>query len=109
MVAFGGREIVVDSKDFKGGKLTAILGGSSIDLRNANLSEGENVLDIFTLFGGASLLVPQDWTIKVEVFSIFGGFGDKRNSSVKVMPHPNKVLIVKGFVMFGGGDIKYNK
>jgi hypothetical protein len=25
------------------------------------------------------------------------------------MPHPNKVLTVKGFVMFGGGDIKYNK
>lgn len=106
---FGGREIVVDSQNFKGGKLSAIFGGSSIDLRNANLSEGENVLDIFAMFGGTSIIVPQDWTIKVDVTSVLGGFSDQRNSTVKVIPHPNKVLIVKGFVMFGGGDIKYNK
>jgi predicted membrane protein len=106
---FGGREIVIDSQNFKGGKISAIMGGSSIDLRNANLSEGNNVLDILALFGGTSIIVPPDWTVKVEVVSILGGFSDKRSSPVKVIPHPNKVLTIKGFVMFGGGDIKYNK
>ncbi|MEQ8243646.1 DUF5668 domain-containing protein [Fulvivirga sp.] len=106
---FGGREIVVDSQNFRGGKLSAMFGGSSVDLRNANLSEGENVLDILAIFGGTSIIVPQDWTIKVDVTSVLGGFSDQRTSTVKVMSHPNKVLIIKGFVMFGGGDIKYNK
>ena len=105
----GGREIKVDSQNFKGGKISAMLGGSTIDLRGANLAEGENVLDVFAMFGGTSVIVPQDWTIKVDVFSLLGGFGDKRDSSVKVVPHPSKVLIIKGFVMFGGGDIKYIK
>ncbi len=103
---FGGKEIVVDSQNFKGGKITAIMGGSSIDLRNANLAEGENVLDIFALFGGTSIILPPDWIVKADVFSILGGFGDKRNNDIKIIPHPNKVLIIKGFVMFGGGDIK---
>ncbi|HNP17287.1 MAG TPA: DUF5668 domain-containing protein [Fulvivirga sp.] len=106
---FGGREIVVDSQNFKGGKISAVMGGSTIDLRNANLAEGNNVLDVLALFGGTSIIVPPDWTVKVEVFSILGGFSDKRNSTVKVVPHPNKVLTVKGFVMFGGGDIKHKK
>ena len=105
----GGREIIVDSQNFKGGKLSAVFGGSSIDLRQANLAEGNNVLDVFCMFGGTSIIVPQDWTVKVEVFSVLGGFSDKRDSSVKVVPHPNKVLTVKGFVMFGGGDVKFTK
>ncbi len=105
----GGREIIVDSQNFKGGKISAVLGGSSIDLRQANLAEGNSILDVFAMFGGTSIIVPQDWTVKVEVFSVLGGFSDKRDSSVKVVPHPNKVLTVKGFVMFGGGDIKYTK
>ena len=104
----GGREIIVDSQNFKGGKISAVLGGTSIDLRQANLAEGEVVVDVFAMFGGASVIVPHDWTIKNEVFSILGGFSDKRDSSVKVVPHPNKVLTVKGFVMFGGGDIKHS-
>lgn len=106
---FGGREVMVNAQEFKGGKITAMFGGSSIDLRNADLAMGTHKLDLFAMFGGASLLVPPDWTIQVEVFSLLGGFSDNRSSSLKVVPNPDKVLIITGFVMFGGGDIKFNK
>lgn len=106
---FGGREVIVSSQDFKGGKVTAMFGGSVIDLRNADLAIGTHKLDIFAMFGGTTLLVPPDWTIKVEVFSLLGGFSDHRSSSLKVVPNPDKVLIITGFVMFGGGDLKFNK
>ncbi|MEQ8924287.1 MAG: DUF5668 domain-containing protein [Fulvivirga sp.] len=105
----GGREVKVDSQNFRGGKISAVMGGSTIDLRNAGLAEGENTIDVFAMFGGTSIIVPQDWTIKNEVFSLLGGFSDNRDSSVKVVPHPSKVLVIKGFVMFGGGDIKFTK
>lgn len=105
----GGREIQVDSQSFRGGKVSALFGGSTIDMRGASLAEGNNLLDVFAMFGGTSIIVPQDWTVKVEVFSILGGFSDNRDQTVKVVPHPNKVLTIKGFVMFGGGDVKYTK
>lgn len=106
---FGGREIIVSSQEFQGGKITAMFGGSTIDLRNADLALGTHRLDVFAMFGGTSLLVPPDWTIKVEVFSLLGGFSDNRSSSLKVVPNTEKVLIITGFVMFGGGDLKFNK
>lgn len=106
---FGGREIIINSQGFKGGKITSMFGGSSIDLRSSDLAMGTNKLDVFAMFGGTSLIVPPDWTIKVEVFSLLGAFSDNRYSSLKVVPNPDKVLIITGFVMFGGGDLKLNK
>lgn len=106
---FGGREMTVNSQNFKGGKISAMFGGSDIDLRNADLAPGRNVLDIFAMFGGVTVTVPPDWTIHVEVFSLLGGFSDGRASVLKVVPNAEKVLVVTGFVMFGGGEIKLNK
>lgn len=106
---FGGRERTVDSTDFKGGKITAMFGGSEIDLRNAELAEGTNELDLFVMFGGTNIIVPPDWAIKVDVSSILGGFADKRTSALNVVPQPGKTLIIKGFVMFGGGEVKLTK
>lgn len=101
----GGRERTINTQSFRGGKVTAIFGGSQIDMRNAELADGENYLDVFIMFGGTSIVVPPDWNVNVEVFSVLGGFGDKRYSAVKVVPDPNKTLIIKGMVMFGGGDV----
>ena len=106
---FGGRERAVDSREFRGGKITALFGGSEIDLRNAELAEGTQELDVFVMFGGTEIIVPPNWAIQNEVFSLLGGFSDKRVSTLKVVPEPGKTLIIKGFVMFGGGEIKYAK
>ncbi|UII28457.1 cell wall-active antibiotics response protein [Fulvivirga maritima] len=86
-----------------------MFGGSTIDLRNANLHPGVNVLDLFAMFGGTSIIVPPDWTVHVEVSAVLGGFSDKRVSALKVVPDPEKTLIIKGFVMFGGGDVKLTR
>lgn len=106
---FGGREIIVSSQEFKGGKITSMFGGSTVDLRSSDLAVGTHKLDVFAMFGGTSLIVPPDWTVKVEVFALLGGFSDNRYSSLKVVPNPDKVLVITGFVMFGGGDLKLNK
>ncbi|MBL6446066.1 hypothetical protein JMN32_07095 [Fulvivirga sp. 29W222] len=106
---FGGRERTIDSQNFKGGRITAMFGGSQMDLRSADLANGNNVLDVFVIFGGTEIIVPPDWTVHVEVFSLLGAFSDKRSTALKVIPNPEKVLIIKGFVMFGGGDVKLQK
>ncbi len=106
VAVFGGGEKKVNSYNFKGGKVTSIFGGSEVDLRNAQLSEGKNVIDVLTIFGGSTFYVPDDWSIKADVSSIFGAFTDSRSQRLKVVPDPDKLLIIKGFTMFGGGEIK---
>lgn len=103
---FSGSEKKISIKNFKGGRITSIFGGSEINLLDSELSDETNVIDIFYLFGGSSIFVPTDWNVDNKVTSIFGGFADKRHVRTSLNPDPKKTLILKGFVMFGGGEIK---
>ncbi len=104
---FGGGQKVITSKNFKGGKITSIFGGSTIDLSQAQLAKGVNMIDFISLFGGSKLIVPRDWDIHLEVTPIFGGFADKRNIDPRIVQDPSRRLIVKGVAIFGGGEITY--
>jgi len=103
---FGGSERLITSKDFKGGRVTYIFGGSTINLTQSELSKGENIIDVFTMFGGGKFIVPRDWDVKVEVTSVFGGFSDKRLPDPHIVYDPGKQLVIKGFVIFGGGELQ---
>lgn len=106
-VIFGGREISVNSKNFSGGKVTAIFGGAEYDMRQVDISENGAVIDCVAIFGGCGFKVPPDWTIINEVNTVFGAFSDKRGTSVNVITDPSKKLIIRGFSAFGGVEVKY--
>jgi predicted membrane protein len=101
---FGGRDISIVNDNFTGGKITSIFGGSKINLLYSKPAPG-CVIEIETVFGGTKLIVPEDWNIKVEVSSIFGGFEDRRSPSVISRSDPNKTVVIKGSCIFGGGEI----
>lgn len=101
---FGGRNLSVVSESFKGGKITSIFGGSKINLLYAKPVPGCTI-DVANIFGGTKIIVPEDWNIKVEVVSIFGGFDDKRGISVISRTIPGKIVVIKGTCIFGGGEI----
>ena len=106
VAVFGGGQRTIFSNNFQGGRITSVFGGLELDLMNANLSEGQNVIDVFTVFGGSTLVVPADWQVKVEVFALFGGFNDKRGYAPDPLLYNRKELYIRGFVMFGGGEVK---
>lgn len=107
-VIFGGREVYIDSQNFVGGKTTSIFGGTEYDLRQAKLSQNGAVIDCLAIFGGTGVKIPPGWTVKNEVTAIFGGFTDKRGSSINHMvSDPSKLLVIRGFASFGGVEIKY--
>jgi predicted membrane protein len=106
MAIFGGAERVVTSKEFKGGKLTSIFGGTDLNLVNSDLAWGTNVLDVFVLFGGCDIRVPSDMNVTVKVTAIFGGFSDERKIINENDANDGKELIIKGLVLFGGGEVK---
>jgi len=103
---FSGGERQIISQNFKGGKITAIFGGIELDLTKAGLAPGVSELELACIFGGATLIVPDDWYVTIEVTPILGGFSDSR----KLMPgrtiDSTKHLVIKGAVIFGGGEIK---
>jgi len=104
---FGGGTKNFSSRNFTGGKLTAIFGGSDIHLENCSLAHGRNELDLFVMFGGYTIFVPQDWNVIIDLVPIFGGFSDRRIKDPNRVYEEDKVLIIKGMVLFGGGEIKF--
>jgi predicted membrane protein len=103
---FSGSEKTITSKNFRGGKITSIFGGSEINLTQAQLSPATNNLEITAIFGGSTLIVPPDWQIKVNVTAIFGGISDKRYKRQDIPTDETKILYIDGLVLFGGGEIK---
>ncbi len=103
---FSGGERQIVTENFKGGKITSIFGGSEIDLTQAKLAPGVSELEIACIFGGTTIIVPTDWNIKVEVVPVLGGFGDERKLNLGRAVDTSRQLIIKGAVVFGGGEIK---
>lgn len=101
----GGGAKIIQSKNFKGGDITAIFGGSEFNFKEAELSPEGCTIDVFTMFGGSKLIVPDNWVVKSDMFSIFGGFNDKRIISPEESEQ-TIVLHLKGAVIFGGIEIK---
>jgi predicted membrane protein len=103
---FSGGERQVVTNNFRGGKVTAVFGGSEIDLTKSQLAPGVNELEIACVFGGTTIIVPSDWNVKIDVVPILGGFGDSRKLVSGMSADMNKQLVIKGAVVFGGGEVK---
>lgn len=106
VVIFGGREMQIVSENFEGGNITTIFGGVEIDFSGSRLAPGNNVLDVFVMFGGAELRVPRNWNVVLKGMPIFGGFEDARKQVAVDELSPENLLIIKGLVLFGGLEVK---
>jgi predicted membrane protein len=97
----GGFERRITTPDFKGGEVTAVMGGCALDMRGSSI-QGEAVLNVFTVFGGITLKVPPDWTVVLHGTPIMGGFDEKTASP----PDNSKRLIVRGYAIMGGVEVR---
>lgn len=100
---FSGVKKKVLSKNFRGGDSVAFMGGTEIDLMQADFA-GKVVIDCFNMFGGTKLLVPPDWDVQSDIVAIFGGVEDKRPPATKT--DNSKVLFLDGTCIFGGVEIR---
>jgi predicted membrane protein len=101
---FGGAKKIIISKNFKGGDIVNIFGGTELDLSQADFN-GTAIIELTTIFGGSKLLVPSHWSVKSEAVTIFGGIEDKRRVQAGT-ENAEKTLVLRGTVIFGGIDIK---
>lgn len=103
---FSGGERQVVSQNFRGGKISSVFGGIELDLTKAKLAPGRNDIEIACVFGGATIIVPDTWYVTIEVTPVLGGFSDSRKIAPGRTMDTTSQLVIKGAVVFGGGEIK---
>jgi predicted membrane protein len=103
---FSGGERQIVSENFRGGKISAVFGGMELDLTKAKLATGRNELEIACVFGGATIIVPDSWFITINVTPVLGGFSDSRKLAPGRTFDQTSQLVIKGAVVFGGGEVK---
>lgn len=93
------------SKDFTGGKISCIMGGSQVDLTEADLLHN-SVINIFILMGGIELRIPKEWNVQLDILPIMGGVEDKITKYPENVVNKDKRLVLTGHVFMGGVEIK---
>jgi hypothetical protein len=93
----------VISREFKGGDIANILGGTKLDLLEAKLAPGDWLLTVSTVLGGVEILVPRDWRIEVNPTNMLGGVDDHTRQNPDAA---GGRLIIKASALLGGIDIK---
>ncbi|MGV9002317.1 MAG: LiaF transmembrane domain-containing protein [Candidatus Saccharimonadaceae bacterium] len=101
-VVLSGSDTKNKSKNYKGGKITSIFGGATLDLRDAKLT-GSATLDIFALCGGIEIKVPRDWKVISKVVPLAGSVENKSEGSDSAK---EPVLVLTGTATFSGVEIK---
>ena len=91
-----------NSSNFRGGDLTAVMGGCEIDLRNASI-DGDAVIDVFALWGGIEIRVPADWTVVSQITPVLAGVEDKTRPPQTASRHR---LILRGVIVMAGVEIQ---
>lgn len=103
LVLFGGATTREQSSHFRHTDISAIFGGSTLDLRQARI-DTEATVDAFALFGGIKVLVPPGWRVSLSGLPLLGGLEDKTNGTGDLSPDA-PVLAVNGTAIFGGVEV----
>ncbi|MFT3860660.1 DUF1707 SHOCT-like domain-containing protein [Micropruina sp.] len=79
-----------------------LFGGTELDLTQAVFTDNVCEINVFCLFGGVEVKVPDGTQVRNEAIAIFGGADTKTVPPVAGGP----TVIVKGLVGFGGIEVR---
>jgi len=82
----------------------SIMGGMTLDFREALLPPGETEVWVFTAMGGADIIVPPGLPVECDGMAILGGFDHREDASVSADPNA-PLLRIHGLAVMGGVDV----
>jgi DUF1707 SHOCT-like domain/Cell wall-active antibiotics response LiaF, C-terminal len=84
--------------------VTSVMGGSSIDLNDAELSDRETEINVYSFMGGSEIRVPHGVNVQVSEFAIMGGndvqIGDE------VAPAGGPTIRIRLVAVMGGSSVR---
>lgn len=90
----------------------AVMGGVTLDLRQAHLHSHETTIRAFAIMGGIEILVPDDVHLDVEGIGLMGGFGEdmggwgRPSQPVRQAPPGAPRIRITGFAVWAGVGIR---
>jgi len=82
----------------------SVMGGMTLDFREALLPPGETDVWIFALMGGAEIIVPPGLTVESDGVAIMGGWEHVEDAFVSSDPDA-PVLSIRGVAVMGGVEV----
>jgi hypothetical protein len=82
----------------------SVLGGMTLDFREALLPPGETEVWIFSAMGGAEIIVPPGLPVECDGMAILGGFEHREDASVSEDPNA-PLLRIRGLSVMGGVEV----
>jgi hypothetical protein len=85
-------------------RAVALMGGCTLDLREAALPPGELQITAVTVMGGVEIIVPEGVEVTISGFSLMGGYEAR---AADLPRRPGTPLVrVRAFSIMGGVDVK---
>lgn len=97
---FSGCDMNYNGQNFDGADLVAVFGGVDCDISGA-IIENDCSINLFVVFGGIDIIVPENINVKFNSTCIFGGTSNKKDS-VEGAP----TVYINGVCLFGGVEVK---
>ena len=96
----------VVSRQFRGGVLTAVMGGIELDLRDAAPAGGRAEIEANSVLGGIEIRVPADWVVTNETTVIVGSVEDRHAPAPTPADASRPTLVLRGAAVMGGIEIQ---
>ena len=85
--------------------VVAFMGGANLDLRDAVFTGDDILLRCYAVMGGIDIIVPEGMEVHANGIPFMGGFDDKTDASLPIVPG-SPVVRIKYFAMMGGVSVK---
>ena len=85
--------------DYKGGEVTAIMGSTHLDMRDAVIAEKPSKLEVTVVMSEVRLRVPATWRVRLNNTTLLGETDDQRRRAEDHDSTPD--LVIGGLVLMG--------
>jgi len=98
----GGGDYRISQRTLKGGRISVIMGGFDVDMREADMEGKEMTIDASAVMGGVEIRVPDTWEVVVHGSPILGGI----DNNTRRPEDPQKRLVVNGSAIMGAVEVR---
>jgi hypothetical protein len=85
----------------------SVMGGADLDFTQAEFSEPETTITVFSLMGGNDLRIPDGVEVRISKFALMGGHGVRLSDTPP--PPGAPVINLRMFSIMGGSDVEQGR